>query len=148
MAKADSCFTDTVVCEACGLRQYASVQPLRSTPRCRRCRRPVGVIYMDVPLPGTANQDEIRQFVGTLVRSMRLRRGWSQAALAEAASTGRSGINRIERGHLLPSVASFVRILAAVGVGRIYFRLTRTAHVGRGSGWRATISENTPKGHK
>lgn len=133
MANPDSCFTDTVVCGACGLTQYVSVQPLHTTPRCRRCRRPVGVTYMALHEPGTANPDEIRQFVGTLVRSMRLRRGWSQAALAQAAMTGRSGINRIERGHLLPSVASFVRILAAVGVGRIYLRLTRT------TGWDRTL---------
>lgn len=127
MGKTYSCFTDTVVCRACGLTQYVRVRSLHTSPRCRRCRQQLSFMYTVIHLTGTLQHDDHRQFVGTLVRSMRLRHGWSQAALAKAALTGRSRINRIERGRILPSVASFVRILSAFGADRICFRITRRA---------------------
>lgn len=142
MRNQEPSLTDTVVCEACGLTQFVQVRLLHTAvPRCRRCRRAVGVLYMDTPLPGNADPEELRQLIGALIRNMRQRRGWSQAQLARAAATaGRSGINRIERGHVLPSLRSLVSILAAVGTGRIIFRLDRPAVAGPRPGRRIAAS--------
>ena len=72
MAIADPPFTDTVVCHLCGLTQFVSVRPFPAgDPQCRRCRRPLGVLYMDVRLPRDADHRELRQLAGALIRSMR-----------------------------------------------------------------------------
>lgn len=130
MPIADSAFIDTVVCESCGLTQFVRVRTFHAgVPHCRRCRLPLGVLYMDIQPQIASDHHELMRSVGALIRSMRLRCGWSQAALALHAATDRSRINRIERGHVLPPVGLLLRILALVGVGRIYFRLGRRADV-------------------
>jgi transcriptional regulator with XRE-family HTH domain len=53
--------------------------------------------------------------VGALVREARLRHGLSQARLAHRAGTTQKHVSRIERGELSPSVATVVRLLAAMG---------------------------------
>ncbi|WP_221351801.1 helix-turn-helix domain-containing protein [Streptomyces beigongshangae] len=49
-----------------------------------------------------------------LVRSWRLRRGLSQACLAELAGTGQAAISRIESGRDLPTLAVLERIALAL----------------------------------
>ncbi len=54
--------------------------------------------------------------VGALVREARVRRGFTQAALATAARTSQPAIARLEAGLLSPSVKTLERILAALGL--------------------------------
>ena len=54
--------------------------------------------------------------IGERIRKLRLLRGWSQAALAEAASLTVEGISRIERGARAPRVSTLRAISAALTV--------------------------------
>ncbi|MFG2439633.1 helix-turn-helix domain-containing protein [Streptomyces sp. NPDC048508] len=51
---------------------------------------------------------------GRLVKAWRIRRGVSQAQLAELAGTGQAAISRIESGRDLPTLALLGRIAAAL----------------------------------
>lgn len=57
------------------------------------------------------------QRLGSVVRSVRLKRGWRQLDLARAARVSRATISRVERGHLeLLSVETLRRIAGALDV--------------------------------
>ncbi|MGW6262708.1 helix-turn-helix transcriptional regulator [Streptomyces sp. NPDC055085] len=51
---------------------------------------------------------------GELVKVWRIRRGVSQAQLAERAGTGQAAISRIESGRDLPTLALLSRIASAL----------------------------------
>ncbi|MFD6293826.1 helix-turn-helix domain-containing protein [Streptomyces sp. NPDC060235] len=51
---------------------------------------------------------------GEVVKAWRIRRGVSQARLAELAGTGQAAISRIESGRDLPTLALLGRIAAAL----------------------------------
>ncbi|MER7983937.1 helix-turn-helix transcriptional regulator [Streptomyces sp. NPDC095817] len=51
---------------------------------------------------------------GSLVKAWRIRRGVSQAQLAELAGTGQAAISRIESGRDLPTLALLGRIASAL----------------------------------
>ncbi|MER7983859.1 helix-turn-helix transcriptional regulator [Streptomyces sp. NPDC095817] len=51
---------------------------------------------------------------GSLVKAWRVRRGVSQAQLAELAGTGQAAISRIESGRDLPTLAVLGRIASAL----------------------------------
>jgi len=53
--------------------------------------------------------------VSELIRSSRLRRGWTQAELGHQLGTPQSAIARWERGSLSPRVQTLERILKACG---------------------------------
>ncbi len=52
---------------------------------------------------------------GNFLRDVRTRHGLTQAALARRARTTQKQVSRIERGEISPSVATLVRLLAAMG---------------------------------
>ncbi|MFL6171649.1 MAG: helix-turn-helix domain-containing protein [Marmoricola sp.] len=70
--------------------------------------------------------------IGTLIRSARQHRGWTQQQLAEALSTSQSAVNRIERGHQNVSLEMLARIgealdeqLVSIGAaGPVHLRVT------------------------
>ncbi len=69
--------------------------------------------------------------IGTLIRSARQHRGWTQQQLADALSTSQSAINRIERGHQNVSLEMLARIgealdeqLVSIGGGPTHLRVT------------------------
>jgi UDP-N-acetylglucosamine 1-carboxyvinyltransferase len=69
--------------------------------------------------------------IGTLIRSARQHRGWTQQQLADALSTSQSAINRIERGHQNVSLEMLARIgealdkqLVSIGGGPMHLRVT------------------------
>jgi transcriptional regulator with XRE-family HTH domain len=51
--------------------------------------------------------------VGAAIRAVRIRRGWRQQDLADAAGVSRSTISRLERGHLGPLSLDVLRRVAA-----------------------------------
>lgn len=58
--------------------------------------------------------DQEDQEIGERIRKLRLLRGWSQAALAEAADLTVEGVSRIERGVRAPRVNTLRSIGAAL----------------------------------
>ena len=54
--------------------------------------------------------------IGERIRRLRLLRGWSQAALAEAADLTVEGVSRIERGARAPRVSTLRAIAGALTV--------------------------------
>jgi len=69
--------------------------------------------------------------IGTLIRSARQHRGWTQQQLADALSTSQSAVNRIERGHQNVSLEMLARIgealdeqLVSIGSGPTHLRVT------------------------
>ncbi|MCW2795726.1 UDP-N-acetylglucosamine 1-carboxyvinyltransferase [Nocardioides sp.] len=69
--------------------------------------------------------------IGTLIRSARRHRGWTQQQLADALSTSQSAVNRIERGHQNVSMEMLARIgealdeqLVSIGAGPVHLRVT------------------------
>jgi UDP-N-acetylglucosamine 1-carboxyvinyltransferase len=76
-------------------------------------------------------EDDSLVRVGQLIREGRMRRGWTQAQLAERLATSQSAVNRIERGHQNVSLEMLTRIgvaldseLVSVGVpGPVHLRV-------------------------
>jgi UDP-N-acetylglucosamine 1-carboxyvinyltransferase len=69
--------------------------------------------------------------IGTLIKSARQHRGWTQQQLADALATSQSAINRIERGHQNVSLEMLARIgealdeqLVSIGGGPTHLRVT------------------------
>jgi len=69
--------------------------------------------------------------IGTLIRSARRHRGWTQQQLADALSTSQSAVNRIERGHQNVSLEMIARIgealdeqIVSIGGGPVHLRVT------------------------
>jgi UDP-N-acetylglucosamine 1-carboxyvinyltransferase len=69
--------------------------------------------------------------IGTLIRTARKHRGWTQQQLADALSTSQSAINRIERGHQNLTLEMVARIgealdseLVSFGTGPVHLRVT------------------------
>jgi DNA-binding XRE family transcriptional regulator len=112
----------TVVrCVSCGLRQFALISV------CRRCRADLGFSLVEIPLvydpssfksPAGANLS-----FGSALRTIRRKRGKSQARVAELALTARSHISRIECNAAMPNLSTLLRILGVLGVESLYFRI-------------------------
>jgi UDP-N-acetylglucosamine 1-carboxyvinyltransferase len=68
--------------------------------------------------------------IGTLIRSARQHRGWTQQQLADVLNTSQSAVNRIERGHQNVSLEMLARIgealdepLVSIGGGPMHLRV-------------------------
>jgi len=75
--------------------------------------------------------DDYLSQIGTLIRSARSHRGWTQQELADALGTSQSAVNRIERGHQNVSLEMLARIgealdkqLVSIGGGPVHLRVT------------------------
>lgn len=108
----------TVTCPHCGLNQYLPVSRL-----CKRCRWPVGNIQLAIPIgnsQSSANADEsLRRTIGTLLRRLRRRHGFSQSELASLLHTHRSLISRVEHGHKLPPLSLLVQAGSLLSVQQV-----------------------------
>jgi UDP-N-acetylglucosamine 1-carboxyvinyltransferase len=69
--------------------------------------------------------------IGTLIRTARKHRGWTQQQLADVLNTSQSAINRIERGHQNLTLETVARIgealdseLVSFGTGPVHLRVT------------------------
>lgn len=57
-----------------------------------------------------------RTEIGRRIREARLKKGFTQQALAEAAGIGEMYISQIERGVKMPSLNLFVKIISALDI--------------------------------
>ena len=71
------------------------------------------------PVPSDEIEAEVRSEVRSIARELRERRqllGWSQVELSRTAQVGRTVINQVEAGRRVPSVRTYARLRAALGL--------------------------------
>jgi hypothetical protein len=91
MSQSDFPIRDVSICPWCKLRQFAG-----TTNLCRRCRKPLLVVQLEIPLSLiTADPHSLSILAGNTIRKLRLRRGCSQLTLASKIGTHRTHATRI-----------------------------------------------------
>lgn len=121
MSEPDSPIRDVLLCPWCKLRQFAG-----TTNLCRRCRKPLYVLQLEIPLALIdTNPQTLSSLVGNTIRQLRVRRGYSQLALASKIGTHRTHVSRIEHAQLTPTLTLLVRTAAALGVEKVLIRVRR-----------------------
>jgi transcriptional regulator with XRE-family HTH domain len=63
-----------------------------------------------------ASSKALLPFIGTIVKTMRHARGWSQEELAEAASLFPNQISLLERAERSPNLKTLERVTGAFGI--------------------------------
>jgi hypothetical protein len=122
--------SETITCDHCHTRQF---------PRngaCVRCRRPLGLEYLVVPIESLLNccsadcSEQLAHTIGSLLRSMRKRRHMCQCQLAaRTGGVNRSRICRAECGHVLLPLTQLLTLARALGLTSVILRFDS-----RGSG--------------
>jgi ribosome-binding protein aMBF1 (putative translation factor) len=93
------------------------------TNLCRRCRKPVLMVHLEIPLSlTTTNPHSLSSLVGNTIRKLWLRRGYSQLTLALKMGTHRTHVSRMERAQVTPTLAVLVRAATALGVEVVLIR--------------------------
>jgi transcriptional regulator with XRE-family HTH domain len=67
-------------------------------------------------LPQTALGTELRRAMSLNVRSIRERKGMTQAELADASGLGREFVNKVERGHVSVSLETIGALAIALEI--------------------------------
>lgn len=70
-------------------------------------------------------------FDGSTLRELRLRRGWTQAQLAEATNITATVLNAYERGRRVPGIDAASRIIDALGYRAEFVALPDPARCAR-----------------
>ena len=88
--------------------------------------------------------------IGTLIRTARKHRGWTQQQLADVLNTSQSAINRIERGHQNLTLEMVARIgealdseLVSFGAGPLHLRVTGPTRLSGSIDVKSTVGEGT-----
>lgn len=115
----------SVTCPRCKLIQFLTASKL-----CRKCDEPIGVRCIEISLPprdilfDTSNDQRLRKFIGALLLKLRRLSGCNQTQFSSALATGhRTGLSRIECGHLFPSLPLFLRAISVLEIDGIYLRI-------------------------
>lgn len=124
--------SETVTCRRCNTSQY----PRNGT--CVRCHSALGIHYLNLQFGGqlnpraTYNEGQLARSIGTLLRSLRKRRGFSQSQLAMRAAgcIARTYLSKAECGHVLLPLGKLVPIAKALGLTAVILRFETTASVG------------------
>jgi ribosome-binding protein aMBF1 (putative translation factor) len=110
-----------LVCPSCRLRQFAG-----TTNLCRRCRKPLPITLIGfAPASLTADLRSLSSVIGDTIRELRLRRGYSQSALARRIGSHRTHVSRIEHAQVTPTIAFLVRAAVALGVEKVLLRIRK-----------------------
>ena len=83
-------------------------------------------LRQDPELAQAYEQENLEREIARQILRLRLRRGWTQAQLAEALRTKQSAIARLESGSYRPSLATLERLSQVLGA-RLEIRLTPTS---------------------
>jgi DNA-binding XRE family transcriptional regulator len=124
---------EIIVCSNCHMRQ---LERERGNGRCCRCHHSLGFSYIEFVVPALAGCPDTQSLVATrvelgrLMRRLRFRRGLTQAALADSLSgIHRTYLSRAERGRVMPSIISLMRITRALGVDKVLLRVRSLSNV-------------------
>lgn len=121
-----SIFQESLRCNnpECQLKQWE-----RSSGKCRRCHKSLGVMFLEIYLPSSVlpltpqKEVVIRKQVGSLIRRLRSRREITQAALASLTGIHRTYLSRAERGQVMPSIVTLIQIARALEVDKVLLRV-------------------------
>jgi transcriptional regulator with XRE-family HTH domain len=96
----------------------------------------LGITYIEFSILSTLDRlhpdlTAIRIEAGGLIRRLRFWRGITQAALASITGIHRTYLSRAERGQVMPSIVTLMRIAGALGVDKISMRLRSSSNYSR-----------------
>jgi DNA-binding XRE family transcriptional regulator len=100
-------------CPHCLLRQFRAA----TSNQCRRCGRSLDPNCLVLPLTRDRKKTDPASRllqVGSRIRHLRIRAGYTQAAFAEALVTDRTYISRIETTRTIPTLCTLVRMADAL----------------------------------
>lgn len=93
------------------------VQPLSALPQT------LPLVYLEIPLAFIAtDRQSLARLIGNMFRELRMRRGYSQLALASNIGSHRTHVSRIEHGLVTPRLALLIRAATCLGVEKILIR--------------------------
>src|ERR1019366_7974135 len=115
--------SETITCPRCRTRQY----PRSGT--CVRCRRPLGLEYLVVPIDGLLSccagdhHEQVARTIGFMLRNLRKRRHICQSQLAAmAGGMNRSRLSKAECGHVLLPLSRLLPLARALGLSSVILR--------------------------
>jgi DNA-binding XRE family transcriptional regulator len=117
--------SETITCKRCHYAQY---------PRngvCLRCGHPLERDYVNLQIDADleVSKEHVAQLVGSLLRSMRKRRGICQSQLAKraAGSISRTSLSKAECGRMLLPLHKLLLLTKALGLTAIILRFDGAA---------------------
>ena len=120
--------TETVTCRRCSTRQYPR------NAACVKCHCALGLDYLNLEVstllnPPTMDGEQLARSIGMLLRSLRLRRGLTQAQLVARAAgcVARTYLSKAECGHVMLPVGKLLPIAGALGLTAVILRFESTA---------------------
>ena len=115
--------SETITCEECHTRQY----PNRV---CAKCHSPLKRDYLTLQIDALQNPDleitkeDLARVIGTLLRSLRRRRGICQSQLVTRAAgcISRTSLSKAECGHVLLPLHKLLPLAEALGLTAVILR--------------------------
>lgn len=125
--------SETISCPRCNTRQY----PRNGT--CIRCHAALGLGYVSLRIEdlfsaeSEVSKEHLAHAIGTVLRSLRFRRGICQSRLARQADCiNRTSLSKAECGRMLLPLDRLLPLAAALGLTTIILRFddasTRTSN--------------------
>jgi ribosome-binding protein aMBF1 (putative translation factor) len=113
--------SETTTCRHCGTCQYPK-------SKCIRCHRELNVEYVCLEICSPLDQrkddqpKQLARWIGDLLRSLRNRRGISQARVATIGGTDRSYLSKAECGRALLPLSKLLPLARSLGLTAIILR--------------------------
>lgn len=122
--------SETVTCPRCKSSQY----PRNGS--CLRCRRPLDLDYVSLRIDDLLNpepkiaKEHLARVIGTLLRSLRKRRGicQSQLTVRAAGCITRTSLSKAECGHMLLPLYKLLPLAKALGLTAVILRFEGAAN--------------------
>jgi DNA-binding XRE family transcriptional regulator len=122
-------FSTTPSREVVSCKRCSCVQFPRASGQCVKCGQDLKVFFFNIDLTAlkrassTSVNDSLRKAIGAALRGLRTRRQITQTALSKQLGiVGRSQLSRIESGHVLPPLHTFLLIATWLGVEGVTVR--------------------------
>ena len=122
--------SEIITCQRCSTRQYTR------NGACVRCNSPLELDYVRFRIESLLNsdldvsKDHLAGVIGTLLRSLRKRRGICQSRLATraAGSISRTSLSKQECSRMLLPLDKLLRIAKALGLTAVILRFEGAAN--------------------
>lgn len=121
--------SEAITCPRCNTRQYPR------DGKCLRCHRPLKRDYLTIQIDALQNPDfevtkeHLARVTGTLLRSLRRRRGICQSQLVTRAADciSRTSLSKAECGHILLPLHKLLPLAEALGLTAVILRFDSAA---------------------